>query len=262
MGWIWNKHNMIANDAIDKLEKPMYVVEKPVYVADWQWVDGFKCTNLKMKCKNDFTYELNKQYDIDNGEPIKTCTNGFHFCKEISHLFVYKNLANSRFFKCRGLVDINSNDYKTYGVTQQTDHTNYAYGRVVFNTRETEFKLVAKSIILTEEINIKDTYKDYIFYQNKMISEYGLQKESFSINNCTDYLLYYKYKDMDLVYKYNFTKAMIALGYTEAFSTLFTFDNRTMLQEMVSFVAMLHGEGVSKDMSVYLILEKYKELKQ
>ena len=246
-------HNTINSDDVDNA--PTKLTE------DWQWVDGYKCTDMDMKCMNGFQYELNKQYDIDNGETIATCENGFHFCKEIAHLFVHKGFPEIRFFKCKGLVDVNSSDYKTYGVEKVVKEEESSYYSYFSPSKYTsiEIKYVAKSIILTEEIDVKDTFDSFRNYIS-LACRYGFRINRFMIHNIDEYLGYYKFKSLDLYYSDKFVKFMTDLGYSEPFALLFskfTYDN---YDKFTAFVSALKIENLSKDMSVYLILEKYKEL--
>jgi hypothetical protein len=71
---------------------------------EWIWVEGYKGTKKDMTARfNDFQYELNKRYEID--EEPEECKKGFHFCLELFDVFEYYPIGkNHRFFKVQALV--------------------------------------------------------------------------------------------------------------------------------------------------------------
>jgi hypothetical protein len=86
-----------------------------------------------------FKYELDKTYFI-NGDEIKLCTKGFHFCLTQKDVYNYHPPDfNTRYFKVKGLVK--RTDYEVYGHEQ--------YNGFFLTSVD---KIVAKQITLIEEI--------------------------------------------------------------------------------------------------------------
>ena len=54
---------------------------KTIEEEEWIWVKGFKGTDKNMQCKDDYQYELGKQFDLDADVEPAVCSKGFHFCK-------------------------------------------------------------------------------------------------------------------------------------------------------------------------------------
>ena len=56
---------------------------KTIEEEEWIWVKGFKGTDKNMRCKGNYQYELDKQFNLDaDVEPV-ICSKGFHFCKNL-----------------------------------------------------------------------------------------------------------------------------------------------------------------------------------
>ena len=114
----------------------------------WIWVHGYKGVSKDMTGYGGFQYELGKQYDIPDGEEIRKCVNGFHFCQDLRDVFRYVEIKNNnRFFRVRALVraeDLVSD----LELTSAKDR--YFVNPALFGDAD---KMVAKSIILTEELD-------------------------------------------------------------------------------------------------------------
>ena len=118
---------------IEELEKKNLCKDTNEYV----WVEGYKGTDKNMCCQNDFQYELGVEVSLPEDEEPVVCKRGFHFCPELKDVFCYYGISkNHRFFKCKALVK--KEDAKR-GFSTFFDFTK---------------KIVAKKIILTEEIEI------------------------------------------------------------------------------------------------------------
>lgn len=112
----------------------------------WVWVEGYKGTDRNMCCRG-FQYELNKQFDMPDGQEARICESGFHFCERLANVFEYYSLKdNNRFFKVRGLVNRNNDTWPSITVN--------AAGRIV-----PVDKLAAKSIVFLEELSTDDIIK-------------------------------------------------------------------------------------------------------
>ena len=78
---------------------------KIIEEEEWIWVKGFKGTDKDMRCKDDYQYELGKQFDLDDGINPVLCEKGFHFCKKLESVFQYYKIGNgNRFFEVEALV--------------------------------------------------------------------------------------------------------------------------------------------------------------
>ena len=129
------------------------VPEPIVSVDEWVWVTGYKGTDKDMKCKNDFQYELGKQYDMPEGEAVEACTSGFHMCMTLEDVYHYYRIGSgNRFFECRALV--RKSDLEKYGKVETND-TYALYAYVSLNTAVVN-KLAAKSIELTRELTVDE----------------------------------------------------------------------------------------------------------
>ena len=116
---------------------------------EWIWVEGYKGVYKDMTAHGDFKYELGKQYDIPEGEEIKECKNGFHFCLNLRDVYKHYPIGNgNRFFKVRALV-------------RNTDVANYGKPEPGWGFYHAINKLAAKSIILTDELTIDEIFESY-----------------------------------------------------------------------------------------------------
>lgn len=57
---------------------------------------GYKGMNKDMTCRG-MQFEVGKTYRVDG--KIKLCSNGLHFCENLSDCFHYYNIDNSRYFE-------------------------------------------------------------------------------------------------------------------------------------------------------------------
>lgn len=120
--------------------------EKIVEEEKWIWVEGYKGTDKNMQGYGNFQFEIGKQYDIPEGQKIEVCSNGFHLCKTLPEVFSHYYLGlNNRFFKVKALVK--EKDY----IRGYSDYP-LRYFIAAYNNN----KIVAKSIILEEEIDTKE----------------------------------------------------------------------------------------------------------
>ena len=102
-----------------------------------------------MKCKNDFQYDLGKQYDMPEGEAVEACTSGFHMCMKLEDVYDYYPIGKSnRFFECRALV--RKSDLEKYG---KVDGSSFYVTLIVGGKVN---KLAAKSIELTRELSVDE----------------------------------------------------------------------------------------------------------
>lgn len=108
-------------------------IDKP----EWVWVDGYKGTDSKMRCRDNYQFILGEIHDMPEDAEIEACKSGFHFCKELSDVFLYYSIGNgNRFFKVRALVR-------------------------AADLEEVSDKLVAKSILLVSEVSVEEIFDAY-----------------------------------------------------------------------------------------------------
>lgn len=110
---------------------------------EWIWITGYKGTDKDMKCMNDYQYELGKQFNMPEGEPIVDCHSGFHLCKNLNDVFGHYRIGyGRRYFEVTALV--RKKDVE-------------AYDTGPFKRRD---KLAAKSIVFTRELSIDEILED------------------------------------------------------------------------------------------------------
>lgn len=111
---------------------------------EWIWITGYKGTDKDMKCKNDYQYELGKQFNMPEGERIVDCRSGFHLCKNLNDVFRYYSIGyGQRYFEVTALV--RKKDVEEYGKAD------------LYMKRD---KLAAKSIVFTRELSIDEILED------------------------------------------------------------------------------------------------------
>lgn len=120
-------------------------VEKDEYI----WVKGFKGTDKDMRCRDDYQYELGKQFDLDaNIEPV-VCSKGFHFCKELKSVFCYYKIGDgNRFFEVEALVK--KSDLEPTGLDQ--------WSKMYISFANYDDKYAAKSIRFIRELTADEVF--------------------------------------------------------------------------------------------------------
>lgn len=230
----WFKRNIVSEDVEAEDENKDNAEIKNT--DKWIWIEGYKGTDIDMKCRG-FEYELHKQYDID-GE-VKECENGFHLCRELKEVFRWYSLSgNSRFFKVKSLV--RKEDYDSYYKRREIGWISAWY-----DTPPRE--IAAKSIIFEEEMTYSNGLKEYIHNQYKFIEN----EQEYACLKCDDYENFRKRK---------FITILKDIGYSELFSNVLYKDKMRLenedqkLFETITKAKAFNEENVSKEMSVYLLL--------
>lgn len=214
---------------LKKWEKA-YNDQKEKEKEEWVWVDGYKGTHKDLTCMNNFQYNIGTQYDmpedstIGESHGITMCNNGFHLCLNLVDVFRYYTPGEGRrYFECRALV--RKRDVDRYGMQRPFD---------LFANN----KLVAKSIVLTKEVDKEELFEavrnTYIWLQQApdefvaICLETSEEKASFE---------FYK-------------KTLIDDGYSEAFATYLS----SLGSEKYECAHALAGENISMDIKVLSIL--------
>lgn len=191
---------------------------------EWIWIEGFKGTDKDMKCRG-YQFGLGEQFDIPDGEEIKECENGFHLCLNLGDVFDYYGFKNdNRFFRVKALV--REEDAKKYGTYDHTFNSLY----YIYSTID---KLVAKSIIFTEEVSLDELCE--ILNISSWDDEYKTMARSIGIRETRAVLN---------------VKNLTELGYSEAFAKL-------VIDKCLYNTAYAVGtqEGLSMDMKVWAIFD-------
>lgn len=131
---------------------------------EWVWVEGYKGTDKDMRCR-DFRYEIGKEYSLLKDEEPVLCDKGFHLCLKLDDVFTYYDICNNnRFFKVKALVEKEK-------VKEPISNN------IFWNPLSRPDKLVAKSIIFTEELSIDEIFKD------SDIEHLPLEYKEFAVEN-------------------------------------------------------------------------------
>ena len=131
---------------------------------EWVWIEGYKGTDRNMTCR-DFQFEIGKKYSLLKEEEPVLCEKGFHLCLELRDVFKYYDICyNNRFFKVKALVEKER-------VKEPTSNN------IFWNPFSRPDKLVAKSIIFTEELSIDEIFKD------SDIEHLPLEYKEFAVEN-------------------------------------------------------------------------------
>ena len=177
--------NKILNGSeIDDDKAPQQDVAQPKEDG-WVWVDGYKGVDQDMRAYHNFQFKPNTTY-IASGD-IMLCSNGFHFCLEledvIRNFYGWLGRESNRYFKVKALV--RKEDLDSYECT---------------------LKLVAKEIILTEEVTYSQETIDTI------CKCYDIQIDSVDAfkEMCKLGYYYYRFKSSKALLEQKYSPAFIA----------------------------------------------------
>lgn len=209
---------------------------------EWIWVEGYKGLTDSMTGHNNFQFELNKEYNVE--EPVEICKNGFHFCLELKDVFHYysweKNHRN-RYFKVKALV--REQDADRYGERDANCYGPYINYSLID-------KLVAKQIILTEEITESQEIIDAInayYHLNFKIEDITMLQTIKKLGYKTYWMKKFEFSLKD--------------KYSETFIRVFMEKLRTEYEDIIDIKRKVdeaiayYDEELSKDMAVYLLMK-------
>ena len=209
--------------------EPLVEATKPQ--ENWIWVEGYKGTDKDMKAHGNFQYELGKQYDYE--DEIKICEKGYHFSLDLKDVFNYYDVKNSnRFFKVKALVK--ESDYEKYGGYVKVSKPSFL-GYPDYHCEQIT-KLVAKSIILEEEVSKTDIIMAYC---QKDRTCKNLPEKYWDTMIRNSYPAAYGDWQVDKI---------IEAGYSSTLAKIIYKQNRTE-----AALAIADQEGVSMDMKVWFI---------
>ena len=246
-------------------------IEKDILEEDrWIWVDGYKGINPDMTANHgDEVFEIGVSFKLT--EEISICKYGYHFCLNLEDLISYRGVC-TRFFKVQALVK--KKDYEKYGQTYRKKYSDEFFNNI---HEEKIDKLVAKVIILTEEIPfetlIKESHQWKKLYEkvfvennadyNKLISTFKKDKD-FSSKDWLLSIFNERYKPLlETVFSSTLTQVFTDKIISKCISekpligyTYKTFDSDKFKKITTYIIGLLETEGLSKDMIVYLITHK------
>lgn len=210
-------------------------------------------------------YELNNNYTY-NGE-VELCESGYHFCKELKSVFGYYSLDNgNRFFKVKCLVSKEQ---------WESDDNKFTAKEITF-IEELRFKELESFIfekypyIKTEadwnELNKIGVEKFYRIYFMSIMSDtgYGETFSNILYNDINKKIIdaeeerRRKYLDLN-----SYSGMYSSGGYITSRPHQFYYYtpsyNCNRFDELITKVKAFKEEGLSKDMAVYLLLQKYNQ---
>ena len=142
-----------VKEAAALVQEQPAVQEQPE--EEWVWVEGYKGTDANMCCRG-YQYEIGKQYDMPEGEDVKTCDSGFHLCLSLKSVFPFYCIGKgNRFFKVNALVRKKD--------AEAAQHIS-SVGYISFNPSGSiiwggEDKMASKSIIFVSELTQDEILK-------------------------------------------------------------------------------------------------------
>ena len=147
-----------ANEVIkdDITQEDITNAIKTVEEEEWIWVKGFKGTDKDMRCKDDYQYELGKQFDLDEDVEPVVCSKGFHFCKKLENVFKHYKIGDgNRFFEVEALVKKSGwvNEIKKNSTRSRYDPYNYLLDFI------SDDKYAAKSIRFIRELTVDEVFE-------------------------------------------------------------------------------------------------------
>lgn len=205
-------------------------------IGKWEWIEGYKGTNINMQGYEDFQFELNTEYTQEG--KIVLCENGFHFCETLRDTLNYNNLLDSRFFKVKALVNMTEMKQQKQLIKSKNSYSFYTPN---LN------KFAAKKIILTEEVSFDELFpyiKNHYYYVETEQDWQKLKKVGYEQYK-RDYF-FEKMKDSI------FGETFLCILYDKIK------ENGLYIEKTIKFSQALKEENISKDMATYLILKHVK----
>ena len=144
---------------------------KTIEEEEWIWVKGFKGTDKNMRCKGNYQYELDKQFDLDaDVEPV-ICSKGLHFCKNLENVFQYYSIGDgNRFFEVEALVK--KSDWYSEQKKNRTCNLYQPYD-----------KYAAKSIRFVRELTVDEVFEAV---SNKEVREWADEQKKRAMETSID----------------------------------------------------------------------------
>lgn len=219
---IFNK-NIIEEKTEAIIPEPTIESLKGIDYSRYKWMEGYKGTNADMTCK-DFQFELNKEYTVEGD--TRMCVHGFHLCEKLEDVFTYYSpVEKTRFFKVKALVDMKERDKALLSMFD-------------FN----KDKLVAKTIILTEEISNEELLP--------------LLPKKYRFIKTVDDLEKVREIGYGTFEKQLFIESMDKNGLGYDFSEfLYCHIHPNQLKETIRMIECLQKENVSHDMIVKILMD-------
>lgn len=186
----------------------------------WIWVEGYKGVYANLTARNNFQYEIGREYSMDEDAEIETCRSGFHLCLYLEDVFRHYRIGDgNRFFKVKALV-------------REKDCVNYGRPAEPFYSSRND-KLAAKSIILERELTL-----DEIFYDDKY-ADWTEDEKKLALAESPRAVRWNR----------NIAK-LVGAGYSEKFAQYIAEDNERLKRALL----MESQPGLSMDMKVFAIM--------
>lgn len=222
--------NAVIKDDItqEDITNTIKTVEKDEYI----WVKGFKGTDKDMRCKDDYQYELGKQFDLDEDVEPVVCSKGFHFCKKLENVFKHYKIGDgNRFFEVEALVKKSGwvNEIKKNSTRSYYDPYNYLLDFI------SDDKYAAKSIRFVRELTVDEVFEAV---SNKEVRGWADEQKKRAMET-----------SIDTVRREIRTFDLCAAGYSPAFSKYISIDEGRYKTAM----AMASLPDVSMDVKVMAI---------
>lgn len=197
--------NAVIKDDItqEDITNTIKTVEKDEYI----WVKGFKGTDKDMRCKDDYQYELGKQFDLDEDVEPVVCSKGFHFCKKLENVFKHYKIGDgNRFFEVEALVKKSGwvNEIKKNSTRSYYDPYNYLLDFI------SDDKYAAKSIRFVRELTVDEVFEAV---SNKEVRGWADEQKKRAMET-----------SIDTVRREIRTFDLCAAGYSPAFSKYISID--------------------------------------
>ena len=248
----WNKNKSITITGETKpLDTPMITINPNATQPADEWIEitGYKGTDKNMQCRDGFQYEIGATYIISDPANVEICKNGYHLCKELTHVLnYYGDPFNHRYFMVRAVVrksDLDSYD----GISND--------------------KLVAKEIEILEELSVEEVYE--LYKNNECNCRFSIKG---LINSIDDFKIYIGKTEKEIIklIKCKYVKTLTDLGYSATFATIlvdriqigsatYTIGYYSIkydtcyLDELCLKAKAFKEEGLSPDMCAYLLMK-------
>lgn len=226
-------------DSEETTSQPEPEPEEKLKEEKYVWVDGFKGTAANMTCYGNYQFELNKEFTAEGD--IEMCHNGFHFCDKLNSVFGFYPIEyGNRYFKVKAYVS----------ETELNKTPEYVFHHDIPYKID---KRVARKIILTEEIGFEELLP-YIQRKCRFIST----KEDFELAQKIGFDKYRRQYFMKNMVDSGFGETFLNIIFDEIVDESHTYSSESRIEDTMKFIKALNEEGVSKDMAVYLLLQRIK----
>lgn len=212
----------------------------------FEWISGYKIVDKDLKGYNDFQYEVNKKYSI-NEIPV-LCNKGFHFCLKPEDCFSYYEFYNNnRLFKVKSFVLFDDKKICSYHPSTRCFELYPEIQSFPYRLSYSD-KICASKIILTEEINKNDLLK--------------IVNEKYPSIDKVDYL---GYNNIDDIWKDILYRKLTECGYSKLFIRMYCDNIKRKIESSITFsdniflkisnILMILDSNMEHDLQTYTLLK-------